>query len=158
MALSLCLAKPSVGLVEVLCFLPLWYFFSNTGLCIRIWASVFHLPPAWLRFMVQTAHIHWTKKILQWRQNEHDGISHHQPYDCLLHRLFRRRSKKTSKLCVTGLCAGNSTVTGEFPSQRASNAKNVSIWWHHHEKMKMTFFTKLTSMFMVWHCFISDLF
>ena len=28
---------------------------------------------------------------------------------------------------VTGLCAGNSPVTGEFPAQRASNAENVSI-------------------------------
>ena len=44
----------------------------------------------------------------------------------------RRRSKKTSKLCVTGLCEGNSPVTGEFPAQRASNAENVSIWWRHH--------------------------
>ena len=40
--------------------------------------------------------------------------------------------KKTPKLHVTGLCAGNSPVTGEFPAQRASNAKNVSIWWRHH--------------------------
>ena len=46
--------------------------------------------------------------------------------------LFRRRSKKTSKLRVTGLCEGNSPVTGEFPTQRASNAENVSIWWRHH--------------------------
>ena len=46
----------------------------------------------------------------------------HQPYDCLLNRLFRRRSKKTSKLRVTGLCAGNSPGTGEFPAQMASNA------------------------------------
>ena len=30
---------------------------------------------------------------------------------------------------VSGLCAGNSPVTGEFPAQRASNAENVSIWW-----------------------------
>ena len=44
----------------------------------------------------------------------------------------RHRSKKTSKLCVTGLCAGNSPVTGEFPAQRASSAENVSIWWRHH--------------------------
>ena len=28
---------------------------------------------------------------------------------------FRRRSKKTSKLRVTGLCEGNSPGTGEFP-------------------------------------------
>ena len=51
---------------------------------------------------------------------------------CLLNRLFRRRSKKTSKLRVTGLCEGNSPVTGEFPTQRASNAENGSIWWRHH--------------------------
>ena len=43
------------------------------------------------------------------------------------------RSKKTSKLCVTGLCEGNSPVTGEFLAQRASNAENVSIWWRLHE-------------------------
>ena len=39
--------------------------------------------------------------------------------------------KKTSKLHVTGLCAGNSPVTGEFPTQKASNAESVSIWWRH---------------------------
>ena len=69
---------------------------------------------------------------LQWRHNECDGVSNHQPHGCLPKRLFRRRSKKTSKLCVTGLCEGNSPVTGEFPAQRASNAENVSIWWRHH--------------------------
>ena len=45
---------------------------------------------------------------LQWRHNDHDGVSNHQPHGCLLNRLFRRRSKKTSKLCVTGLCVGKS--------------------------------------------------
>ena len=40
--------------------------------------------------------------------------------------------KKTSKLRVTGLCAVNSPVTGEFPAQMASNAEEVSIWWRHH--------------------------
>ena len=49
---------------------------------------------------------------LQWRYNEHDGVANHQSYDCLLNRLFRRRSKKTSKLGVTGLCSVNSSVTG----------------------------------------------
>ena len=53
-------------------------------------------------------------------------------HDCLLNHLFRRRSKKTSKLCVTGLYMGNSPVTGEFPAQRASNEENISIWWRHH--------------------------
>ena len=47
-------------------------------------------------------------------------------------RLFMCRSKTTSKLRVTGLCEGNSPVTGEFPAQRAGNAENVFIWWRHH--------------------------
>ena len=71
---------------------------------------------------------------LQWRHCGGDGISNHQPHDCLLNHLFRHRSKKTSKLCVTGLCEGNSPVTSEFPALRASNAENVSSWWHHHDK------------------------
>ena len=69
---------------------------------------------------------------LQWRHNERDGVSNRQPHDSFLNLLFMRRSKKTSKLRVTGLCAGNSPMTGEFPAQRASNAENVSIWWRHH--------------------------
>ena len=52
---------------------------------------------------------------LQWRHNGNDSVSNHQPHDCLLNRLFRRRSKKTSKLRVTGLYARNSPGTGEFP-------------------------------------------
>ena len=69
---------------------------------------------------------------LQWRHNERDGVSNHRRLDCLLSRFFRCRSKNTSKFRVTGLCEGNSPVTGEFPAQRTSSAKNVSIWWRHH--------------------------
>ena len=72
-------------------------------------------------------------KSLLWRHDGHDGVWNHQPHHCLRNRLFERRSKKTSKLRVTGLCAGNSPGTGEFPAQMASNADNVSIWWRHHE-------------------------
>ena len=71
---------------------------------------------------------------LQWRHNGRDDVSNHRLHDYLLNRLFRHRSKKTSKLRVAGFCAGNSPVTGEFPAQRASNAENVSIWWRHHVK------------------------
>ena len=76
----------------------------------------------------------FTPMTLQWCHNERDSVSNHQPNDCLLNRLFGRRSKKTSKPRVTGLCVGNSPVTGEFPAQMASNAENVSIWWRHHGK------------------------
>ena len=68
----------------------------------------------------------------KWRHNEHDGVSDHQSHDCLLNRLFRRRSEKTSQIRVTGLCVGNSPATVEFPAQMASNAENISIWWRHH--------------------------
>ena len=47
--------------------------------------------------------------------------------------VYSGADKKTSKLRVTSLCAGNLPRTGEFPDQMASNAENVSIWWRHHE-------------------------
>ena len=52
--------------------------------------------------------------------NERDGASNRQGLDCLFNHLFRGRSKKTSKLRVTGLCEGKPT-TGKFPAQRESN-------------------------------------
>ena len=78
-----------------------------------------------------TIRLHVQHISLQWRHNERDGVSNHHSHDSLLNRVFKRRSKKTSKLRVTGLCAGNLPVTGEFPAQRASNTENVSIWWRH---------------------------
>ena len=94
--------------------------------------------------MIEDDIVHWgirkqiplpkVEDALQWRHNGCDSVSNHQPNDCLLDRLFRRRSKKASKLPVTGLCAVNSPVTGEFLAQMASNAENVSIWWRHHAK------------------------
>ena len=69
---------------------------------------------------------------LRWHHNGRDSVSNDQPHDCFLNRLFRHRSKKTSKLRVTGLCVGNSPEADEFPTQVASNAENVSIWWRHH--------------------------
>ena len=67
---------------------------------------------------------------LYWRHNDHDGVSNHQPHGCLLSRLFRRRSKKTSKLRVNTLCG-----------------ENVSIWWRHHD---LGIFTAQPIIFMCW--------
>ena len=81
------------------------------------------------------AAILWYQEIsvsLQWRHNVRDGVWNHQPLDCLLNCLFRCRSKKTPKLRATGLCEGNSPVTGEFPTKRDSDTENISIWWRHH--------------------------
>ena len=72
-----------------------------------------------------------TIHTLQWRHYERHGFSDCRHLDCLLKRLFRRTSKKISKLRVTGLCEGNPPVTGGFPSQRANNAEDIFIWWRH---------------------------
>ena len=67
---------------------------------------------------------------LQWRHNERHRISNHRRQDCLLNRLFRCRSKKTSKLRVTGLCEGNSPVTDDLPTQRPCYTSRHSCrWW-----------------------------
>ena len=74
----------------------------------------------------------WSRSSLEWRHTERNGVTNHGRLDCLLNRLFRRRSKKTWKLRVTDLYEGKPPVTEGFPSQRASNAETVSVWWRHH--------------------------
>ena len=74
----------------------------------------------WLAPCIRCCHL--TVWSIQWRYNKRYWVSNHQRLDCFK-RLFRRCSKKTSKPCVTGLCEGNSPVTGEFPTERASNAE-----------------------------------
>ena len=49
--------------------------------------------------------------------------------------IYSGADQKKKKLHITGLCEGNSPVTGEFPTQRASNAENVSILWRHHDSI-----------------------
>ena len=63
--------------------------------------------------------------------------------------IVKCRSKKTSKLRVTGLCAGNSPVTSEFPAQRASNTENVSIWWRHHDISRVYSITQEVQSFAI---------
>ena len=111
----------------------MWYWFQNCNL--RWYRSV---SPYGITGSQCVKRVHLTlcygcdiTKALQWRHYGRDSVSNHQAHDCLLNCLFRRRWKKT--LRVTGLCVGNSPVTGEFPAQMASNAENVSIWWRHHE-------------------------
>ena len=62
-------------------------------------------------------------KSLQLRHNGHDSVSNHEPDDCLLNRLFERRSKKTSKLRATGLCAENGQL------RRKCFHLMTSSWW-----------------------------
>ena len=87
---------------------------------------------------------------LQWRDNKCDGASNHGRLQYLLNRGSRRRAKKTSKLRVTGLCEGNSPVTGEIPTQRASNAENGSTWRRHHHSQGDLVLLLMLSRDMFW--------
>ena len=64
---------------------------------------------------------------LHWHHNDHDGVSNRQPRGCLLNRLFKRRSKKASKLRVTGLCAGNSPGPVNSPHKGPVTRKMFSF-------------------------------
>ena len=89
----------------------------NKNIGIIYWQKLIHRDEveqwkhlAWPQTL-STQYLHHIFNIclpLGWRHNDHAGVSNHQPHGCLLNRLFRRRSKKTPKLRVTGLCAGNS--------------------------------------------------
>ena len=94
---------------------------------------------------------------LKWRHNGRDSVSNHLPHDYLLNRLFRRRSKKTSKLRVTGFLCGEFTgdrwipringqwcgkcfhlITSSWNSEdHARTVPNKKIWYDIHD----TFFT-----------------
>ena len=121
---------------------------------ICVWPLVFtrspQRPVTWLLVMKLCSIRNHIVITLRGRHNGCDDISNLQPRDCLLSRLIRRRSKKTSKLRVSGLCAGNSQVTGEFPAQISSYAENVSIWWLSEHYLKL--FNALSDIML---CFVN---
>ena len=119
------------------------FFYLNKLLCNQLSCRRLEMP--WLSCDIV---ILIYQDPLHWRHNRRGSVSNHQTHDCLLSRLFRRRSKKTSKLRATGLCAGNSPVPGEFPAQMASNAENVSIWWRHHAMRTLHFSDTLVQIIL----------
>ena len=129
-----------VSLLTLICIIRLqWVNWDLSSIQVK-WMSIKSKTGPWFYFTLQLHH------------NGRSGVSNDQPHDCLLNRLFRRRSKKTSNLCFTGLCEGDSPVTGEFPTLMASNAENISIWLRHHhirpcrrnsKSMEISFFSHL---------------
>ena len=96
-----------------------WFLPGRHCLCIPVdthisaWhKSQVHTGRVYLLYIYPHRPLEWNI-ALQWRHNDHDGVTNHKPHDCLLNRSFRRRSKKTSKFRVTGLCEGNSPVTSD---------------------------------------------
>ena len=90
--------------------LPVWY----TRACFKLAVRYFYIT--------LTAHVC------------HGVLNYWQP-QCLFNRLFRRTSKKTSKIRVNGPFQGNPQVAGGSPSQMVSNAENVSMSWRLHVKI-----------------------
>ena len=68
------------------------------------------------------------------RHDERDVILNHWRLDGLLNRLFRRKSKKTSKFLATGLCEGIHWWPVDPPHKGPVTCKIFSIWWRHHGK------------------------
>ena len=93
-----------------------WHFLPSTSSLVSITHILYEL-------LLQSAQIF---HALQWSHNGRNGVSNHQPHDCLLKRLFRHTWNKHQSSSSLAF------VTGEFPAQRASNAKNASILWRHH--------------------------
>ena len=79
---------------------------------------------------------------------EHRGVSNHWQFICYFNNLFKLTSQKTSKLCITGPLWWESTITGGFLSQRASNMESISILWCQHVGDSWVHFTIDKSTFM----------
>ena len=69
---------------------------------------------------------------LQWRHNGRDCVSNHQPHDCYTQAFIQAHIRENIIVPRHWPLWGIPPVTGGFPSQRASNAENVSISWRHH--------------------------
>ena len=121
--------------------LSLIHHYSDVTWATRLCSSLFrltrskHQSPALLALWNPPPHLTTPHPIpplsLQWRHNDHDGISNHHPHGCLLNRLLiQTHIKENNKAPRHWPLCGE--FTGEFLPQRASNAENVSIWWRHH--------------------------
>ena len=105
------------------------YPFPNVyGVTVEVWKVISdHILNEILVQQWEPRLCYYAQVSLQWRHIDRDVVSNHRRFDGLLDHLFRHRSKKTSNFRTTGLRLGNSPVTGEFPSQMASDAENSSI-------------------------------
>ena len=100
----------------------------------------------------------WLINIMQnhWRQgnifvshySNVYGVSNHRHLDCLLNHLFRRRSKKTSKLCITGLWEGINRSSVDSPHKGPITRKMFPF-----DDVSMTK-TKQCEILIAWHVYM----
>ena len=106
-------------------------------ICTKVEIQIYMLSFIWTKSSV--IHINRLEKTgfwsLLWRPFERGGVSNHQCLNCFLKRLFRRRSKKTSKLRVTGLCEGINRWPVDSPHKGPVTGKYLHlmtlsrVWW-----------------------------
>ena len=118
------------------------------------------MPPGEKICMIKVSDL-VSRAPLHWRHYDHGGVSNHQHHGCLLDRLFRRRSKKTSKLRVTGHCVGNSPVPVNSPHKGPVTRKMFpfdDVVWEEHSFTPMDqspYLGRLSTQTSL-HCVIDD--
>ena len=130
------LVKDNWSLVRYLGELNIWFgvTFTFWFAQFRPWAStIFNVVASYPKYeyadpkrIRQVPDKHYSDVIMDAMASQIVGIT------IVYWTVYSGRSKKTSKLRITGLCAGISPVTGKFPAQMTSNEENASIWWRHH--------------------------
>ena len=94
-------------------------------LTILIWLLLYCLF-----YLIELLEKQMIDRLLQWRHNECDGVSITEVSivcSTVGSGADQRKHQRYASLeFVRGI-----QVTGEFPAQKASIAKNVSIWWRH---------------------------
>ena len=105
-----------------------WYITFETGPCLKVWKAFesWELNREFNTVPLHVRHGVWNHGPLEWCHNERDDIWNHRRLDYLLSRLFRRRSKKTSTLQVTGLCEGKYTIWWRLHATQATNCSHES--------------------------------
>ena len=89
----------------------------------------------------------WVFSTITILSHERYVVPNHRSFDCIFNSLCGPTSKKQQKSPLLALCERNSLVTGEFPAQRASNARKASIWWRHHAMIDT--FVRIRSSFRI---------
>ena len=99
-----------------------------THICVTS-MSYSHSSLAWVNPALSCHELHYSDVIMGAMASQITGVS--IVYSTVCSGVDQRNYQGYTSLAFV---KGNSPVTGEFPSQRASNTENVSIWWRHHEK------------------------
>ena len=107
----------------------------------RSWVSEDTIPKYHMLICSEDTLSHAIEKVFitvaRWR------LSNHQRLECLLNRLFRRSSKKTSTFCIISICEGNPPVTDIYIKNRrpvVSHARHSSQkMTDHRQSIPLTF-------------------